>query len=334
MTGGDSGNAGALPSGISTLIGAGMQIVGDITCKGTLRVQGTILGNVRCDKNRGDALVVDSLGAVTGEVHAANVAVRGRIVGPIDSAHSMEVHEGATVTGDVSFRALAIHAGGVVDGLLTPSRLADPGREPADIPLPEIQASGEPTSVKRFWEGRRGMVAVVLFSIAATGAWLARDSERDMPADMAASPAVVPAVALREASSLQEDGQRHGNDARDIAQPELTPPPQSADQAEPAGPTDNGQEGVVKVRGANPNRPTGVFLLISNDAAILHRKKHDDPGDGTQTAIPQGEKISVTIAPDEIIRISKGRDVTIYFQGQKVPRRAIENESWIRFVPR
>lgn len=329
MTGDGSSNVGALPAGISTLIGAGMQIVGDIACKGTLRVQGAILGNVHCDKNSGDALVVDSLGTVTGAVHAAHVAVRGRIVGPVNSAQSIEVHGGGSLTGDVSFRRLAVHAGGIVEGLLTPLSVGEQEEGRTNIPVPENRLTEPSAAAPAFRGGWRGIAAAAFVMLAVGGLWIAQDTGRDAPVDMAASPAVSP----QEAPPPQRDSPQPESGALEAMQPELTPPPPAV-QAEPADVPDNDAEDAITVKGANPSRPTGVFLLISKEASILHKKKRNEPGEGTRTAIAEGEKISVAIAPDEIIRISGGRDVTIYFQGQKVPRRAIENESWIRFVPK
>jgi hypothetical protein len=112
-----------------------------------------------------------------------------------------------------------------------------------------------------------------------------------------------------------------------VAAPEAAPAPASENPG--ASP-----EKVVSVRGANPSRPAGVFLLISNEASILYRKKRDDPGEGARIAVGEGEKVSVAIAPDELIRVAKGRDIAILFQGQKVSRSTIESGAWISFVAR
>lgn len=313
-------------TGIDTLIGVGMQVTGDILCQGTLRVQGTILGNVHCDRGEADALVVDPTGAVTGEVHAANVDVRGRVTGPVHSMRQVEVHEGGIVLGDISFRTMAMHPGGIAEGLLIPSlepehALAENG---GALALP-----AEPAGERRMaaWKSiAAGLLAIGV----ASGAWIALGTDRDAQLAIA-SPAAASAVdAARPALPLPEDSRPPANDAppplKDAAQLASAPPPEVRPRVS--------EGNLVTVQGANPERPTGVFLLISNEEAFLHKKKLDEPGDGTRTGIAAGERASISITADEIIRISKGRDVTIYFQGQKVPRRAIENETWIRFVPK
>jgi len=354
MTKAEADSAIVMPTGITTLIGAGMQVVGNITCKGTLRVQGTVLGNVSCN-GQGDALVVDAAGAVTGEVHATNVSARGRIVGPVYSTRAIEVQEGAAITGDVAFSRLAIHAGGVVEGLLKPAQFSadaskessqgaskeastETANEASSVPaVPDI-VEGIPSDLaaeadrgsngQGFKAGRLGVAAVVLALAVGLGSWLMSDQEVTTAprSDVAmASVSVTPAAA--EISPAVKDNELVLKDAARLAA--LAP----AESVEPADQDVAIPGAFATVKGANPNRPAGVFLLVSNDAAYLYKKRQNDPGDGTRINIAPGEKTSVAIAPDEIIRIARGRDVTIYFQGQKVPPKIIESESWIKFVP-
>jgi cytoskeletal protein CcmA (bactofilin family) len=344
MTKAEAGNAFAMPAGITTLIGAGMQVAGNITCKGTLRIQGTVLGNVHCN-GQGDALVVDATGAVTGEVHATNVAARGRIIGPVYSTRAIEVQEGATILGDIAFSRLSIHAGGVVEGLLKPEQTVAAVSEDAATPLPETVESTPPdmppdsveypaAAARGFKAGWLGAAAGVLALAVGLGAWLMPGKEAVSKTPPEARAEVVPAGVsvppVAEASSpAVKDTDLVLKDAARLAA--LATP--ETDPMEPAEPTVAAPGAVVIVKGANPNRPAGVFLLISNDAAYLYRKRQDEPGDGTRINIASGEKTSVAFAPDEVIRIAKGRDVTIYFQGQKVPAKLIESGSWIKFVP-
>lgn len=340
-----SSSASRSPNRIDTLIGVGMRIEGDITCTGVLRVQGDILGNVSCRDDPDGTLVVDTAGSVAGTVHATHVAVRGRVVGPVHSSQSIEIFPGASLVGDVSFNELAIHSGGVVEGLLIPA-LADGNalvRENRLQVAGEAAALGFSTAVAgggRFMErfgGARRVGAVVLVAVVvAAVAWIGRDPVAiTRPADAvapvaevspqgAAAPKLPPAgaepkAAVAAAAPLAP--------SLSVAVPEAAPTP--APENPGASP-----EKVVSVRGANPSRPAGVFLLISNEASILYRKKRDDPGEGARIAVGEGEKVSVAIAPDELIRVAKGRDIAILFQGQKVSRSTIESGAWISFVAR
>ncbi|MBI4986992.1 MAG: polymer-forming cytoskeletal protein [Rhodocyclales bacterium] len=338
------------PDRIDTLIGAGTRIEGDIECTGVLRVQGTILGNISCRDNTSGTLVVDSAGGVTGTVNAAHVAVRGRLVGPVQSSQSIEIHRGALLAGDISFQEIAIHAGGVVEGLLIPT-LAPNGKKfaPERRQAPQGPAAHEfsmPAAhgsrvVERLGGARRIGVAILLAIVAvAVAAMSGHVAMMDRLADALAFRATSSAPGSTDPKPLPAAGGDHRSDpgAVEGAPAPLMPSlpagaPNIAPQSPPV-PSGKGQEEVVTVRGANPSRPAGVFLLIPNEPSVLYRKKRDDPTEGARVAVSAGEKISVSIAPDELIRVAEGSDIVILFQGQKVARTTIESGAWISFVPR
>jgi hypothetical protein len=110
--------------------------------------------------------------------------------------------------------------------------------------------------------------------------------------------------------------------------PATLEPPVAAPEASAIG------QQVVTVTGANPSRPAGVFLLISGEPAVLFKKRREEAGDGARIVLGRDERISIAIAPDELIRVTKGRDLTILYQGQKVSRQIIDGGSWISFVPK
>jgi len=104
---------------ISSLIGAGSTLVGDLTFAGGLRVDGTVQGSVRCSGGEGSGLlIVSEKGAVEGEVRAAHLVVAGRIAGPVHTTEVVELQPTARVTGDIHYRALEIHHGAVIEGRL------------------------------------------------------------------------------------------------------------------------------------------------------------------------------------------------------------------------
>lgn len=343
-------------NGIDTLIGSGMRIEGDIATTGVLRVQGTILGNVSCDAGPNGFLVVDSAGAVTGTVNATHVAVKGRVIGPVQSSQSIEIHQGATVVGNVSFKEIAIHAGGIVEGLLNPAVVPDqvgslaedahqvsarPGSP--ELPMPPMSGAGgrggwltlHPGSTRRI--GMASALVIVLASIA----WMVRDFlVMNRPADVVALGTTASSRAPADPKAPTDGSGEHRSDPKaadaDAAPlvPSLSVDARGTTQAAPPDPQRKDKENVVSVRGANPSRPAGVFLLISNEPSILYKKKLGDRADGTRISTAQGEKVSIAIAPDELIRVAEGRDVVILYQGKKVSRNIIEGDSWISFVPR
>ncbi len=341
------------PKAIDTLIGAGMRIEGDIACTGVLRVQGEILGNVSCQENPKATLMVDGAGKVSGTVRASHVVVRGGISGPVRSLQSIEVHQGGSITGDVSYKEIAVHAGGVVDGLLRPERLPEAAAAAPEsrAKAPESMTSAaiaEVNGAPARFGGARGIALVALVA-ALVGAvvWIDRNPEvlgrrgdgaapkpdaaakapgTDTLGESAAPPARVAASADAPVPPAEKN-------AVPIAIAPAATPPDAASPAaaEPAG---KGDDNVVAVRGTNPSRPSGVFLLISNEPSVLYRKINGEPGDGARVTVPAGEKVSVAIARDELIRVAQGRDVMIFYQGKKVSRDVIDSGSWISFVPK
>jgi cytoskeletal protein CcmA (bactofilin family) len=104
---------------IGSLVGAGTTVTGDISFSGGLRVDGIVRGAVRCGEGEnGGILVVSEHGTIEGEVRASHIVVSGRIQGPVHAAVLIELQPKARVQGDVQYRALEMHHGAVVEGLM------------------------------------------------------------------------------------------------------------------------------------------------------------------------------------------------------------------------
>jgi cytoskeletal protein CcmA (bactofilin family) len=104
---------------ISSLVGAGSTLVGDLMFSGGLRIDGTVRGSVRCAGGEGTGmLVVSEQGSVEGEVRAAHLVVAGRITGPVHATELVELQPKARINGDVHYRAIEMHHGAIVDGRL------------------------------------------------------------------------------------------------------------------------------------------------------------------------------------------------------------------------
>lgn len=309
------------PNRIDTLIGASTRIDGDIACTGVLRVQGEVAGDVLCHEGPTGGLIVDSAGSVAGATNAPHIVVRGRVAGPAHSSQTIEIHQGASLVGDVSFKQMAIHVGGVVEGTLNPTL---DGNAPAEqAPSPATAAADAPSFGKR----KVGIaVAAVAIAVVWAGGWFhaappAPDAE---PAAVAPASEPEPPAPASRAQPRQEapavEPAAAGSDSH-VAVP-------AAEQQQAP------REETVTVNGANPSRPTGVFLLIAHEPAVLYRKRHDDDGAGTRLSAEAGEKVSISVDAGELIRVAKGSALEIYYQGQKVPRDIVERGVWISFVPK
>jgi len=104
---------------IGSLVGATTTITGNVEFSGGLRIDGTVKGSVRCaEGDQAGMLVVSENGHIEGEVRAGHLVVAGRIDGPVCAAQLIELQPKACVTGDVRYRALEMHHGAVVVGMM------------------------------------------------------------------------------------------------------------------------------------------------------------------------------------------------------------------------
>lgn len=104
---------------------AGARLTGDLTAPGLVEVAGQVEGRVSAD-----AVVIEAVGVVRGEVGAGQVAVRGAFDGRL-SGGDVRLQATARVTGEVVYETLTIEAGAEVtarfDRAPPPAPDPDPG---------------------------------------------------------------------------------------------------------------------------------------------------------------------------------------------------------------
>lgn len=339
-----------------TLIGADLRVEGNITSTGVLRIQGDVHGDVSCDVDSGGTIVVDKSGNITGTVKAPHIVVSGHVSGPLHSLESIEIQEGACVVGDAFYKEIDIHAGGVLEGTLTPRGLLEGDRlqqehriqmpEPAapnehDMPPADAVAAGSRLG-GRFGGWRKlGAVFALLVAVLAVvllnrgPAPVAPPATDVAIAANSSAKGTSAAQAVPVASGEQQDGPKAvaGDAVPLVPGPDANTNTKSGAQDSPSAIPEADPEKVVRVQGVNPGKPAGFFLLIGKEPSVLFRKKRQDPAEGTRIDVAQGETVSIPIAKDEIIRVAKGRDIEIFYQGRKVAPKTIESGAWMSFVP-
>ncbi|MDX1394342.1 MAG: polymer-forming cytoskeletal protein [Gemmatimonadota bacterium] len=97
-----------------SVIGPGMEIVGDIKCDGTVRVEGKVEGSIKATKS----VVVGTGGRVSGDIETQDVVVAGTIEGTVVGASRVELQETCKVKGDIRSRRVKLDEGGCVEGRL------------------------------------------------------------------------------------------------------------------------------------------------------------------------------------------------------------------------
>ena len=103
---------------VSTVIGQGTQINGDVIFSGGLHVDGTVKGNVKADDGADAILSVSELGTIEGEVHVPMIILNGAVQGNVFASEQIEMAAKSKVTGDVTYRLIEMAVGAEVNGRL------------------------------------------------------------------------------------------------------------------------------------------------------------------------------------------------------------------------
>jgi cytoskeletal protein CcmA (bactofilin family) len=112
---------------ITTVIGTGTEIMGDITFKNGLHVDGIIKGNVISDPDDPSAtLTLSELGKIDGNVRVGNVMLNGTVVGDVFAGNRVELAPKARITGTLTYAMLEMSMGAEVNGKLIHSSDQDP----------------------------------------------------------------------------------------------------------------------------------------------------------------------------------------------------------------
>lgn len=96
---------------IETFIGSNSTFKGEISTSGTLRIDGTIEGNVMADW-----VVLGEKGNIKGDVASNGVIVGGKIEGNVKAKEIIEIKNKGKVVGDILTPKLTIVEGGIIEG--------------------------------------------------------------------------------------------------------------------------------------------------------------------------------------------------------------------------
>ena len=96
---------------LESLVGVNSNFRGDIDTKGTLRVDGTMEGNINADW-----LIIGEKALIRGDVAARGIIIGGRVEGNLKAEEIVEIKSKGQVCGDICTNKLAIAEGGSFDG--------------------------------------------------------------------------------------------------------------------------------------------------------------------------------------------------------------------------
>ena len=123
-------------SKITTLIGVGTHIRGDVDFEGGLHLDGLVEGQITGGPD--SLLMVSEHGRIQGDIRVADLLLDGSVEGDVHAGGRVELASQARVTGTVYYRYLEMAIGAEVNG-----RLVHRDEEEADRDASE-EAQGDP----------------------------------------------------------------------------------------------------------------------------------------------------------------------------------------------
>jgi len=100
---------------VSTIIGPGTRIQGDVTSKGTVRIEGEVEGSVNCE----DSIVVHESGVVKAELTGGQVIISGTVEGDVFAHERLEITNQGKVVGNITSPRISIAEGVIFEGQCT-----------------------------------------------------------------------------------------------------------------------------------------------------------------------------------------------------------------------
>ena len=97
---------------VSTIIGKGTVIHGDIESSGNIRIEGKVIGNVKAKSK----VAVGESGIIEGNVIAQNAEIAGELKGILEVAELVSLKQTGHIKGDIITQKLTVDAGAILNG--------------------------------------------------------------------------------------------------------------------------------------------------------------------------------------------------------------------------
>ncbi|ORU92416.1 MAG: cell shape determination protein CcmA [Cycloclasticus sp. symbiont of Poecilosclerida sp. N] len=103
---------------VSTIIGEGTVIQGDLIYAGDLHIDGKIVGNITAEKGSGATLTLSKLGSVQGNINVPTVVIDGEVQGDVMASERVQLISNSRITGNVQYNLIEMEVGAEVNGHL------------------------------------------------------------------------------------------------------------------------------------------------------------------------------------------------------------------------
>lgn len=102
---------------LESFVGTSSNFKGDIDTKGTLRIDGTMTGNINADW-----VILGEKAILKGNITARGIIIGGKVEGNLKAKEIVELKSKGHIIGDISTIKLTIAEGGIFEGRSTMSK--------------------------------------------------------------------------------------------------------------------------------------------------------------------------------------------------------------------
>jgi len=106
---------------LETIVGDDTRVSGQVSVKGTIRIDGIVEGDVQADW-----VLVGETGILRGNTRTRGIVVGGTVEGNIEATEAVELREKARMVGEIHAPKLGISEGAVFDGRARMKGVAEP----------------------------------------------------------------------------------------------------------------------------------------------------------------------------------------------------------------
>lgn len=129
---------------ISTIIGEGFVLIGEVRGSSVIRIEGKIIGNVHVE----NGVILGEKGNIEGDLHTKSAMIYGTIKGNVKSSQ-LEIKKTGLINGDISTDTLEIELGAQYNGKLNMRRQGVISETNSTQGKPEVASAQIPAEAKK-----------------------------------------------------------------------------------------------------------------------------------------------------------------------------------------
>ncbi len=105
---------------VISIVATGMTIQGDSETEGSLRIEGTVRGDVRAGKSA----VIGKDGFLEGNLYTQDAVIGGRVLGAVYAESHLELQATSQISGEIQARQLSVEDGASLQGQVAVGEVA------------------------------------------------------------------------------------------------------------------------------------------------------------------------------------------------------------------